>query len=114
VADAKILILGLTFKENCPDLRNTRVTDIIDELSTYGADIAVYDPWADPQEAQQYYGITMTEVLSENSYDAVVLAVAHQEFMQLDREELERITRSHSVIYDVKNVLERSLVDGAL
>ncbi|MDU9048310.1 MAG: nucleotide sugar dehydrogenase [Candidatus Electrothrix sp. Rat3] len=114
VADAKILILGLTFKENCPDLRNTRVTDIIDELSTYGADIEIYDPWADPQEAQQYYGITMTEALSGNTYDAVVMAVAHQEFVQFDREKLERITRPHSVIYDVKNVLERSLVDGAL
>ena len=114
VADAKILILGLTFKENCPDLRNTRVTDIIDELSSYGADIAVYDPWADPQEAQQYYGITMTEALSGNSYDAVVLAVAHQEFVQFDREELERITRSHSVVYDVKNVLASGLADGSL
>ncbi|CAK8713349.1 UDP-N-acetyl-D-galactosamine dehydrogenase [Candidatus Electrothrix laxa] len=114
VADAKILILGLTFKENCPDLRNTRVTDIIDELSSYGANIEIYDPWADPQEAQQYYGITMTEALSRNSYDAVVLAVAHQEFVQFDREELERITRSRFVVYDVKTVLASGLADGSL
>lgn len=78
VADARILILGLTFKENCPDLRNTRVTDIIDELSSYGAEVEVYDPWVDPEEAHRYYGVIMTETLPWNSYDAVVLAVAHQ------------------------------------
>jgi UDP-N-acetyl-D-galactosamine dehydrogenase len=114
VADARILVLGLTFKENCPDLRNTRVTDIIDELSSYGANIAVYDPWADPEEAQRYYGVTMTETLADNSYDAVVLAVAHQDFVRFDREELERITRPRSVIYDVKNVLAKGLADGSL
>ncbi len=114
VADAKILILGLTFKENCPDLRNTRVTDIIDELSSYGANIEVYDPWANPQEAQEYYGVTMTETLSKNSYDAVVLAVAHQEFVQFDREELERITRPSSVVYDIKSILAKGLADGSL
>ena len=114
VADSKILLLGLTFKENCPDLRNTRVTDIIDELSSYGANIEVYDPWADPLEAQQYYGVTMTETLSANSYDAIVLAVAHQEFIRFDKEELERISRSHAVVYDVKNVLAKGLADGTL
>ncbi len=114
VADAKILVLGLTFKENCPDLRNTRVTDIIDELGSYGANIEVYDPWADPQEAQQYYGVTMTETLLKNSYDALVLAVAHQEFAQFDKEEVERITRSRFVVYDVKNVLAKGLADGTL
>ncbi|MCW5201430.1 UDP-N-acetyl-D-galactosamine dehydrogenase [Candidatus Electrothrix communis] len=114
VADAKILMLGLTFKENCPDLRNTRVTDIIDELGSYGADIEVYDPWADPKEAQQYYGVTMTETLSENSYDAIVLAVAHQEFGQFDKKELERITHSRFVVYDVKSALATGLSDGCL
>jgi UDP-N-acetyl-D-galactosamine dehydrogenase len=114
VADSRILILGLTFKENCPDLRNTRVTDIIEELSSYGADIEVHDPWADPQEAKQYYGVTMTETLPENRYDAVVLAVAHQEFAELDKEKLERICRPLSVIYDVKHILEDGLADGCL
>ncbi len=114
VADAKILVLGLTFKENCPDLRNTRVTDIIDELSSYGASIEVYDPWADPQEAQQYYGVTTIEDLAENRYDAVVLAVAHQEFMQFTQEEVDRITRPHFVVYDVKNILAKGLADGTL
>ncbi len=114
VADAKILVLGLTFKENCPDLRNTRVTDIIDELSSYGASIEVYDPWADPEEAQQYYGVTMIETLLDNSYDALVLAVAHQEFVQFDQQEIERITCSHFVVYDVKNFLATGLADGTL
>jgi UDP-N-acetyl-D-galactosamine dehydrogenase len=114
VADARILVLGLTFKENCPDLRNTRVTDIIDELSSYGASIEVYDPWADPEEAQQYYGVTMTETLLDNNYDALVLAVAHQEFAQFDQQEIERITRSRFVVYDVKNVLAKGLADGIL
>ena len=114
VADARILILGLTFKENCPDLRNTRVTDIIDELSTYGADVEIYDPWADPREAQRYYGVTMTETLADDRYDAVVLAVAHQEFSRFDREELARITRPRFVVYDVKNMLAKGLADGTL
>lgn len=90
------------------------MTDIIDELSTYGADVEIYDPWADSQEAQQYYGVTMTETLEENRHDAVVLAVAHQEFSRFDQDELKRITRSCAVIYDVKNVLAKGLADGNL
>lgn len=114
VADAKILVLGLTFKENCPDLRNTRVTDIIDELSSYGASIEVYDPWADSQAAHQHYGVTMIESLTENRYDAVVLAVAHQEFMQFTQEKVDRITQANFVVYDVKDVLAKGLADGTL
>lgn len=114
VADAKILVLGLSFKENCPDLRNTRVTDIIDELSSYGACVEVYDPWVDPDEAQQYYGVTMTRTLVENSYDALILAVAHQDFLQFDEEEIERITCSRFVVYDVKNALAKGLAHGTL
>lgn len=114
VAASRILVLGLTFKENCPDLRNTRVTGIIDELSSYGAHTEVYDPWADPQEAQQYHGVSMIDILAENRYDAVLLAVAHQDFNRFDREELERITRPSFVVYDVKNVLAKGLADGSL
>ena len=114
VAASRILVLGLTFKENCPDLRNTRVTGIIDELSSYGAHTEVYDPWADPREAQQYHGVSMIDTLTENRYDAVLLAVAHQDFNRFDREELERITRPSFVVYDVKNVLDKGLADGSL
>lgn len=114
VANANILILGLTFKENCPDLRNTRITDIIDELASYGATIEVHDPWADPGEAKRLYGVTMTETLPENHYDAVVLAVAHQEFETLNKKDFERICRQLSVIYDVKHTLASGIADGCL
>jgi len=114
VAGANILILGLTFKENCPDLRNTRVTDIIDELTSYGANIEVHDPWANPKEAEQLYGVTMTENLPVNHYDAVVLAVAHQEFKQFDKEKFTQMCRELAVIYDVKHMLPTDLTDGCL
>ncbi|MCI5145629.1 MAG: nucleotide sugar dehydrogenase [Candidatus Electrothrix sp. AR3] len=114
VADSRILILGLTFKENCPDLRNSRVVDIIKELSSYGANIEVHDPWADSKEATRLYAVTMIEDLLESRYDAVVLAVAHQEFIRLSRDELIRICRPLSVVYDVKHGLERGLADGCL
>ncbi|WP_420208594.1 nucleotide sugar dehydrogenase [Candidatus Electronema sp. JC] len=114
VADSRILILGLTFKENCPDLRNTRVTDIIDELTTYEAGVEVYDPWADSAEARRLYDVAMIEKLPEGRYDAVILAVAHRQFLSLGRAELTRICRPQAVIYDVKHVLEKGLADGSL
>ncbi|BCO08606.1 UDP-N-acetyl-d-glucosamine 6-dehydrogenase WbpA [Desulfolithobacter dissulfuricans] len=114
VADANILILGLTFKENCPDLRNTRVIDIIDELKSYGANVEIYDPWADHDEARTLYGVTMTGELPDNHYDAVVLAVAHREFQDLDRDDFNRICRQLAVVYDVKHVLPPEIVDGSL
>ena len=114
VADANILIMGLTFKENCPDLRNTRVVDIIEELTSYGANIEVYDPWADPDEARAYYGVTMIDTLPVNHYDGVVLAVAHREFTELGKDDFKRICRQLSVLYDVKHVLPSGIVDGTL
>ncbi len=114
VADSRILVLGLTFKENCPDLRNTRVTDIIDELAAYGAGVEVYDPWADSAEARRLYDVTMIEELPEGRYDAVILAVAHRQFFGLGKAELARVCRPQAVIYDVKHVLETGLADGSL
>jgi len=114
VLDARILILGLAFKENCPDLRNTRVTDIIAELDSYGARIEVHDPWADPGEASRRYGVTMVERLGDRQYDAVVLAVAHREFKQLAPEDFQCISKNPAVIYDVKHVLPEGVADGAL
>ncbi len=114
VANANILILGLTFKENCPDLRNTRIIDIIEELSSYGANVEVFDPWANSREAEQWYGVTMIEELPENRYDAVVLAVAHRQFSTFTREDFRRTCSSQSVIYDVKHVLANGLADGCL
>jgi len=114
VADAHILILGLTFKENCPDLRNTRVIDIIAELNTFGARVEVYDPWIDQEEAHRLYGVTMVDRLPENRYDAVILAVAHREFTELTVEDLHRMCKPAAVIYDVKNILPPEAVDGCL
>lgn len=114
VADANILIMGLTFKENCPDLRNTRVVDIINELSSYGANIEVHDPWADVEEAERLYGVTMIKELPINHYDGVVLAIAHREFTILKPEEIGRLCRRLSVVYDVKHILPKEIVDGSL
>ncbi len=114
VANAHILILGLTFKENCPDLRNTRVIDIIEELNTFGAKVEVYDPWIDQEEAARHYGVTMIGTLPQNRYDAVVLAVAHREFTQLSAQDLRNLCQPEAVIYDVKNILPAEMVDGCL
>jgi UDP-N-acetyl-D-galactosamine dehydrogenase len=114
VADAQILILGLTFKENCPDLRNTRVVDIIEELESYGAKVDVHDPWADSEEAQKLYGLTMVEEFPQHFYDAVVLTVAHENFFKLTKEDLEQLCRPKAVIYDVKQVFSQDMVDGRL
>ena len=114
VANSKILILGLTFKENCPDLRNTRVIDIIEELESYGAHVDVYDPWADNQEARDRYKVSMLEQLPEAHYDGIVLAVAHQEFTDLSATTLKDICRKQCVIYDVKHALPQEIVDGTL
>lgn len=114
VADAHILVLGLTFKENCPDLRNTRVTDIIDELKTYGAQVDVYDPWINKQEARDLYGVSIIDSLPTNRYDAVILAVAHQEFTCLSAQELRALCATPAVIYDVKSILPKEAIDGCL
>ncbi|MCL1981323.1 MAG: nucleotide sugar dehydrogenase [Proteobacteria bacterium] len=114
VADAHILVLGLTFKENCPDLRNTRVIDIIAELNTFGARVEVHDPWVDQEEASRLYGCAMVDTLADDRYDAVILAVAHREFAELTVERLRRMCKPASVIYDVKNILPRDAVDGSL
>ncbi len=114
VADANILILGLTFKENCPDLRNTRVVDIIDELESYGANVEVFDPWADQEEAKRLYGVTMIKSLPVNHYDGVVLAVAHQEFADLTKDDFTRMCRQLSVVYDVKHTLPAGIAEGYL
>jgi len=115
VLDANILILGLTFKENCPDLRNTRVTDIINELTSYGANIEVHDPWVDPQQAKQLYGVSMIENLSrDNHYDAIVMAVAHRQFKEITENDLARMCRQSAIIYDVKHALPDGVADGCL
>lgn len=113
VKDANILLLGFTFKENCPDVRNTRVVDILAELNDYHTNVTIYDPWAEPAEVKHEYGYDTTKTLDgvNKKFDAVILAVSHKEFENLD---LDAITNTPNVVYDVKGFLDRSKVDGRL
>lgn len=112
VKDAKILILGITFKENCPDIRNTKVVDIYHTLKEYTDDITIYDPWADVDLVRKEYSVEVTNILTENeSFDAAILAVSHNEFLELN---LKSLMKENSVIYDVKGFLNRDIIDGRL
>ncbi|HSX61023.1 MAG TPA: nucleotide sugar dehydrogenase [Tahibacter sp.] len=114
IADARVLMLGLTFKENCPDLRNTRVVDVVDELRSYGMKVDVYDPWGDPAQAHDEYGIDLLPALPEGGYDAIVLAVAHREFREVGAARLRAAGTPGAVVFDVKHVFARDLVDERL
>ncbi|WP_447732500.1 Vi polysaccharide biosynthesis UDP-N-acetylglucosamine C-6 dehydrogenase TviB [Rhodanobacter soli] len=111
---ARILILGLPFKENCPDLRNTRVVDIVASLKAYNADVDVHDPWVDAEQARHEYGIAMMAQPSMANYDAVIIAVGHQQFVALGTEGIRALGKASSVVYDVKYVLPREAADGRL
>jgi len=111
VKDARILILGVTFKENCPDTRNTKVIDIYHTLQEYTDNITVYDPWADAAAVKREYGIDIVGELPVGKYDALILAVAHETFKTLD---IKSLLTENGVVYDVKGVLDRTLVDGRL
>jgi len=114
VRDSDILVMGLTFKENCPDLRNTRVVDIINELQTYGVNIHVYDPWVDAEEAQAEYGIKPIQTLEEGRFDAILLAVAHEQFRKMDIQQVRALGKPDSVIYDLKYLFPAELTDERL
>jgi len=114
VGGSRILILGITFKENCPDIRNTRVTDIVHEFERYGAAVDLYDPWANAEEVAHEYGISLVEKPESGRYDAIVLAVAHHQFKKLSRAELAGYAQKNHVIYDIKHILDRGWVDGRL
>ncbi|OOY27824.1 Vi polysaccharide biosynthesis protein VipA/TviB [Thioclava sp. L04-15] len=108
VAGSRVLVLGLTFKENCPDLRNTRVIDVMAELSDYGLNVDVYDPWADPAEARKEYGVDLVQKLEVGVYSAVVLAVAHETFKVMGVDEIRKLCADEFVIYDLKSALSPS------
>ena len=114
VCDSRVLVMGLTFKENCPDLRNTGVTDVIDELQGYNMNVDVYDPWVDPQQAEREYGIQLVTEPRPGHYDAMVLAVAHHQFQALGAKGIRAFGKENSVLYDVKHVLAAGEVDGRL
>lgn len=114
VEDANVLIMGLTFKQNCPDLRNTRVVDMIREFREYGANVDVYDPWVNPAEAEHEYSITPVKEPEVGKYDAIVLAVAHEQFKELGTEAIRNLGQRDCVVYDIKYVLPIEAVDGRL
>lgn len=114
IVDSKILILGLTFKEDCPDLRNTRVVDIYHELLDYHSSIDVYDPWVSKKEAQSSYGIEIIEKLEENQYDAIIVAVGHKQFKAMAAADLKKLCKKEHVIFDIKHVFPKESVDARL
>lgn len=116
VKDAKILIMGITFKENCPDIRNTKVVDIYTTLHEYSSNIAVYDPWANPNAVRKEYGIELNEQDVEQMkgrFDAVILAVAHRQFLEVNVRDFLK-DHENGVVYDVKGVLDRNIIDDRL
>jgi UDP-N-acetyl-D-galactosamine dehydrogenase len=111
VQGAHVLIMGLTFKENCPDLRNTRVVDVVEELREFGVIVDVYDPWVEPSEAENEYGIAPIEIPISGAYDGIVLAVAHDEFRQIGAEGMRQLGKSEHVLYDLKYILSADQSD---
>ncbi|MCQ2301256.1 MAG: nucleotide sugar dehydrogenase [Bacteroidales bacterium] len=111
VKDAKMLILGITFKENCPDIRNTKIVDIYHTLAEYTHNITIYDPWASKEKVMHEYGIEVTNELPKDQFDAIILGVAHNDFLELD---VKSLVKANGVIYDVKGVLPRNVIDGRL
>lgn len=110
VNHSKVLLLGITFKENCPDVRNTKIVDVVRALNDYGIEVSIYDPWANPKEVLHEYNLVTTNELPNQSYDAIILGVAHNEFLDLN---LQPLKKEKCVVYDVKSVLQTD-IDGKL
>ncbi len=108
---SKVLILGITFKENCPDVRNTKVVDVISALKTYGTDITIYDPWANQEEVLLEYGLTSLKSIPNEKFDAIVLTVSHEKFKKID---LQSLKKERAIVYDVKTFFEEKVIDGRL
>lgn len=111
IKGAEVLILGITFKENCPDVRNTIVTDVIESLEDYGVNVTIFDPWANAEEVRHEYGLTIENELTSKQFDGIVLAVSHNEFQTLNFDQLKK---ERSIIYDVKGLLSSEIVDKKL
>jgi UDP-N-acetyl-D-galactosamine dehydrogenase len=111
VKHSKLLVLGFTFKEDCPDVRNTKVIDIVNELNTYDVNITIFDPWANPEEVQHEYGVVSRNEMPDEKFDSVILAVAHKEFIKLN---LQNLLNDTAVFYDVKGCMVGEFVDSRL
>jgi UDP-N-acetyl-D-galactosamine dehydrogenase len=114
VSRARILILGLSFKENCPDLRNTKVVDIVHELQEYGLIVEVHDPWVDPEEAGNEYGIIIEKRINPDIYDGIIIAVAHDSFRTFSAHDLRNLMKPKAILFDIKGILPAAEVDGTL
>ena len=114
VIGSRILVMGLTFKENCPDLRNSKVIDIVRELDALNAQVDVYDPWVNVLEAEHEYAVAPISQLQDGSYDAVILAVAHRQFKEMGIEKIHALCKPEHVVYDVKYLYSADQVDGRL
>jgi UDP-N-acetyl-D-glucosamine/UDP-N-acetyl-D-galactosamine dehydrogenase len=111
VSGSRALIMGLTFKENCPDIRNTKVIDIVDELKEYEINVDIMDPWCNPLEAAEEYGLMVSKIMEEGIYDSILVAVAHDEFKAMGIKAIRKFGRSKHVLYDLKCVLAKDDVD---
>ena len=111
INNANILVLGLAFKENCPDIRNTKIVDVVDELNSFNCNVDVYDPWVDSEEASKSFGIRTDLSLKKKSYDGVIIAVAHKEFIKMGINIIKSYCKSKHVIYDLKHIFDQSEVD---
>ena len=111
VVGSKILVMGLSFKENCPDIRNTKIVDMVKALKEYDLDLDIYDPWVDPLDAAKEYGIDPVSSLANAKYDAIVLAVAHDQFKQMSIDEFKAVAKEKYVLYDLKYILNQTDVD---
>ena len=111
VEGSKVLVMGITFKENCPDIRNTRVMDLVEELGCYNMDVDVYDPWANAAEVEKEYGVKLLEYLDPNQYDAIILAVGHDQFKVMSEIEVRALGKSNHVLYDLKYILPKIASD---
>ena len=114
IVDSKILVMGFTFKENCPDIRNTKVIDIVNTLKEKNCIVDLYDPWVNKEDTNLEYGIFPIDFPFKQKYDAIILAVAHDEFKDLNRDKLISFCKENFVLYDVKCILSRDEVDGRL
>ncbi|EIT7026108.1 Vi polysaccharide biosynthesis UDP-N-acetylglucosamine C-6 dehydrogenase TviB [Vibrio vulnificus] len=114
VEGANVLVMGLTFKENCPDLRNTKVVDIVAELKEYNINVEIMDPWCSNEEARHEYGLSLCEKPKQNYYDAIIMAVAHDEFREMGAEAIRALGKAEHVLYDLKYILDKQNVDMRL
>jgi UDP-N-acetyl-D-galactosamine dehydrogenase len=114
VKGSRVLVMGLTFKENCPDVRNTKIVDVVKELKKYGCSVDVFDPWADADEAEHEYGLRPVKKVKPATYDAVIMGVGHKEFRNMGVKKVRALGKKKHVLYDIKYVFKSDEVDGRL